>query len=627
MNVYKPNITLKHLTFTGKAAEKATVSFDPGLTVLFGASNTGKSFAVKAVNFMLGGSQPLPDITERRAYNRAWLGLDLPDSGAVTLVRALAGGAFEFYPGDVRPGEVAHGANVRTLSARHDRSNMDNLSQFLLEELGIGNFQISKDANGNKRTLSFRDLARFCIVDETAIQSEISPALSGQYQTGTAEKSIFKLLLTGVDDSAIVPVVDRKTYKVATNGKIELLDQMIEVIDEELTADYPLADELPAQWDRLEATWMGAQRELDNAQVSISSKLVEKKRIAANIRKVEERRAEVDVNIGRFRQLRHVYDSDMQRLEAIEEAGFLLGLGNEEDCPLCGAPPESQKHVHRLIEVDKTRAAANAEIEKIKRQSLELDKTLEDLQEEGKTLEEKIGQLYAELKAIEQYLADVLPAADAAKARVDELLLTRDRVKKGLSLLQRRQSLLTQREELASAKPVSSRGKPQLGVPGTVADEFAQMVSTVLTEWQFPGQRRVSFEEGTFDLRIDGKNRRDNGKGVRAITHAAFKVALLLFCRERGLPHPGFLVLDTPLLTYRDPLRSKEGPLSGDEQELKNTSLKDFFFEHLSNNSDKGQFIVVENIDMPKGIEQLAKLEVFTGDQAADRAGLFITSA
>ena len=126
----------------------------------------------------------------------------------------------------------------------------------------------------------------------------------------------------------------------------------------------------------------------------------------------------------------------------------------------------------------------------------------------------------------------------------------------------------------------------------------------------------------TFDLRIDGKLRKDNGKGVRAITHSAFKVALLLFCHERNLPHPGFLVLDTPLLTYRDPIRSKEGPLSPDEQALRNTSLKDFFFEHLSRNSDKGQFVVIENVDLPTHIEQLAQVETFTGDPLSGRQGL-----
>lgn len=101
-----------------------------------------------------------------------------------------------------------------------------------------------------------------------------------------------------------------------------------------------------------------------------------------------------------------------------------------------------------------------------------------------------------------------------------------------------------------------------------------------------------------------------------------FKVALLLFCHERNLPHPGFLVLDTPLLTYRDPIRSKEGPLSADEQALRNTSLKDFFFSHLSRNADKGQFVVIENVDLPPDIEQLAQLETFTGDSMSGRHGL-----
>jgi hypothetical protein len=109
---------------------------------------------------------------------------------------------------------------------------------------------------------------------------------------------------------------------------------------------------------------------------------------------------------------------------------------------------------------------------------------------------------------------------------------------------------------------------------------------------------------------------------VRAVTHAAFKVARVLYCHERNLPHPGFLILDTPLLTYRDPIHSKYGPLSADEEVFRNTSLKDFFFEHLSANSDKAQFMVIENIDLPSDIEQLAQVETFTGNPLSGRHGL-----
>jgi hypothetical protein len=147
-------------------------------------------------------------------------------------------------------------------------------------------------------------------------------------------------------------------------------------------------------------------------------------------------------------------------------------------------------------------------------------------------------------------------------------------------------------------------------------------VSDVLKAWKFPGECHVAFDESMYDLRIDGKNRKDNGKGVRAITHAAFKVALLIFCRERGLPHPGFLILDTPLLTYRDPL-SSDGPLERDEEELRKTALKQYFFEHLAATSTQGQFVIIENIDLPENLTKLGHIEVFTGDPHRPRTGLF----
>ncbi|MDC7742476.1 hypothetical protein [Rhizobium binxianense] len=83
------------------------------------------------------------------------------------------------------------------------------------------------------------------------------------------------------------------------------------------------------------------------------------------------------------------------------------------------------------------------------------------------------------------------------------------------------------------------------------------------------------------------------------------------FCRERNLPHPGLVVLDTPLLTYRDPL-SKDGPLAADEATIANTSLKDFFFEHLASLKGLGQFVIFENVDPPKDRSSIDRIEAFT---------------
>jgi hypothetical protein len=621
MTAENHRMAINGLSFTGPNRPLANVDFDLGLNLIFGASNTGKSFMVKVLDFMLGSSRPLPEISERDGYDRAWLALSLPTQGDVTLTRALAGGAFELHAGHVQ--SAMPGKNVRALSARHDHSNDDNVSQLLLNELGFGNKFIAVDANGKKRSLSFRDVIRFCLVDETIIQSETSPVEAGQYTTVTAERSAFKLLLTGVDDSAVVPVVNKNVFKTQTNAKLEILDEMIASIDENITADFPDVEGLTEQDEKLTRTFAAAQEEAQLRQDNIRAQLNRKRDAAQKLAITQQRLTEVVANLARFAQLDEVYSSDVQRLEAVEEAGFLLLLGSDKDCPLCGAAPAAQRHDHGIADIEKIRAASAVEIEKIVSLRASLEETVQSLAVEYETLTADFAAQNAELDIANEEIHRLSPEAREKQQFLNELTAVRDHVKRGLGLLAQKQTLMDRRAELANIKPASKSDKPRLGVSSTVAYDFAQTVSEVLHEWQFPGQRHVAFDEATYDLRIDGKHRRDNGKGVRAVTHAAFKVALLIFCRERGLPHPGFLVLDTPLLTYRDPIRSKKGPLAADEQELSNTSLRDFFFEHLASLSAFAEFIVVENIDPPSGIEKLGHTQVFTSDPTAGRFGLF----
>jgi hypothetical protein len=466
MTELRTGLTLKKLTFTGPDTASVGLNLTAGLNILYGASNTGKSFTVKVIDFMMGGSRELPDIEQRRPYERAWLTLNLPKSGDAVLARALAGGSFKIYSGDVGV-PPTEGVNARQLSARHDHSKADNLSQFLLDELGLGDTQVAVDQNGKKRSLSFRDLARFCITDETAIQSEVSPVESGQYQFTTLERSVFKLLVTGIDDNAIVPVLDRKTFKSATAGKLEVLDEMIAAISEELAADFPNADDLQDQSEKLEEGWARLQRDFQLAHDSIRSRLSRKRQLATDISLLERRRAEIEINLGRFEQLEEVYSSDVERLDAIEEAGFLLTLGGDKDCPLCGAAPGAQRHAHGTDEIEIARDAASAEVQKIMRQSVDLRATIGQLDIEGRQIQVRLVEFNDELTRIEAEFNELAPAADVAKQRLEESQSVRDRVRKGLGLMAQRTALQLRRNELAALKPTTKSERPKLGVPST----------------------------------------------------------------------------------------------------------------------------------------------------------------
>lgn len=85
-------IRIRHLLFTGPNVEAEGLRFDDGLNIVYGASNTGKSFATLALLYMLGAASKLPPIDEISYYDGIWLGLMLPNGDAITLYRSTKGG-------------------------------------------------------------------------------------------------------------------------------------------------------------------------------------------------------------------------------------------------------------------------------------------------------------------------------------------------------------------------------------------------------------------------------------------------------------------------------------------------------------------------------------------------------
>lgn len=149
----------------------------------------------------------------------------------------------------------------------------------------------------------------------------------------------------------------------------------------------------------------------------------------------------------------------------------------------------------------------------------------------------------------------------------------------------------------------------------TVAHSFAKTVEGILTGWHFPEVGDVYFDSKSRDLVIAGKSRSAFGKGLRAITHAAFTLGLLAFCRERHTPHTGFVVLDSPLLAYREP--------DGTEYDLTGTDLKDQFYAYLEALPEDTQVIVVENTDPPDAIMKREQSLMFGKNPHHGRYGLF----
>jgi hypothetical protein len=183
------------------------------------------------------------------------------------------------------------------------------------------------------------------------------------------------------------------------------------------------------------------------------------------------------------------------------------------------------------------------------------------------------------------------PSISTQRAAYSELFEKRSTVRDALNLI----ASIAQREDRKAtieAIPSSpdTREKLSSDLSTSTLDEFSGQMEDVLRSWNFPDASRVYFDKDSRDFVIAGKPRGSRGKGMRAITHAAFTISLLEYTCVNELPHPGFAVLDTPLLAYREP--------EGDEDDLSGTDVQDRFYEYLAAR-DERQVIVLENNDPP----------------------------
>ncbi|MCF5725293.1 hypothetical protein GIV38_27115, partial [Pseudomonas syringae] len=325
-------IRIRHLTFTGPNVEPALLEFDDGLTIIYGASNTGKSFTSKAILFMLGVSKSLPETEEIVAYDAAWLGLTLPDGRTVTLYRATRGGHFKLYDGLVRTASPDEGTLLRQ---QHDSKRTDSVSQMLLDVMGFASKYIVRDGNGTKDALSIYLLSPYAVVSEQDIIAEKSPVFSsGTPSERTFEQNLFKLLLTGIDDSAVVTVPKSSERKVAKAAKIELVDELIAQLDAELGEDPPAEKEREEQLIRLDASANDLFNRLQNVQRELDTLAINRREATNYCRELTEREGELELTLQRFAKLQAVYRSDLQRLQSIEEGGYVLVSMTGMDCPV-----------------------------------------------------------------------------------------------------------------------------------------------------------------------------------------------------------------------------------------------------------------------------------------------------
>jgi hypothetical protein len=605
--------SLTRLAVTGPG-EPAIVEFGPGLNVIWGPSDTGKTFIFACIDFCLGAGEPPAEIRESTGYTAAELTLVGRQDGIQrVLSRPLQGGAVTL--------EV--GGNTRSLGPKHKADDAMTVSGYLLELCGLQSRKLRTDASGKTRSMSFRDVARLTMIDEDTITGKHPPARTPHQRDRTVEDRAFRFFITGADDEAVVGDESPKTKKLQKKARAGLLRELLTAVERD-------QDSLSI---RIDDSQLGEQHlaELDRQRSALSTQLEEARESAHRIetlrrpiwRDLRESEAQVEALTeleSRFILLQAQYQSDVDRLEAAGEAAARLLELAEERCPICGATAEhhDRNHAPGLPTPQDVAAASRAESAKIIALAADLEAAIADnradiaaaqtqkesvrerLSELDRRVEEvmrpRLAELSRTLRAIERERAEHARALDVARRRIEL------------------HGLLGSAE--SPVEPGAFSGT-LAGPSAAEAEPFAKQVETVLRSWNYPSLDRVTFSDSTQDIVVSGQKRRNHGQGVRALMHSAFTLGLFRIVLDAGRGTPGVVLIDSPLVVYEEP---------DPEEEEFPAGVKDAFYRRISSDFRDAQVVIFENSAPPQGLDPSATVVHFT-HASHGRFGFFPQSA
>ena len=139
----------------------------------------------------------------------------------------------------------------------------------------------------------------------------------------------------------------------------------------------------------------------------------------------------------------------------------------------------------------------------------------------------------------------------------------------------------------------------------------------MLVSWNFIEEKsNVVFDKQNKDLCVDGKRKELFGKGARAIINSAFLIGLMQYCYDNRLCHPGVVILDTPLTTFREKDAAKN-----EKDESVGKDIKMAVYEKLATACKDYQIIIFENEEPTKDLKSNINYIHFSGNDNVDRKG------
>lgn len=590
---------LEKLVLTGEDVEPAIVEFEKGLNVIYGPSDTGKTYIFQCIQFLLGKSSLSKTVPEAEKYTKAYLQIKTYTQITHTIERSLKGGDFKQY-------DCAY--SIISTNIKPQIFNKDALSDFLLNICSISEKKALKNTKGAIKRITLRMLHNFFLLREDELQVEMSPIQKEQYTDKTYLENILKYLITGQDDDTVIIKTDAETISKQKN-KLEFLSEIIISTQEELSEYIDDGTKIEEQINKLNLSIQSLKDEHIELKNLFTEYDSERKNIVDVIRSKKSRLNYLSELLSRAHILSQQYNSDISRLRSTIEAIYSLDTFGLSSCPVCNSEVDS-KDINSSLIIE----SSKEEINKISALKNELDETIAMFESESEVLNNELKadskDLDGILSTIEKDINDKINDTNNKMSLYSDkkaLLSTAQILVQKISRYSLAQNTITQFLEKAKDNKPNTFQELDSILMKPITDN----IKNILKDINFPDLGDVTFSDKAKDFIINNKNRQAFGKGFRAITYSVFIMALMELLKSRNY-QLGLVVFDSPLVTYKQPNML--------EDEIISTDLAKNFYNYLADNFNELQVIIIENTTPPLDNTSIHIIE-FTKNRIHGRYG------
>lgn len=220
---------------TGSGKTDSIIDLSNGVNIIYGPSNTGKTYIVRCIDYMFGSDKEPIDISAGYQYIKI---IVKTARGTLTMSRKIGENKIQV---DSTDSKISSGK----YSSRASKKNYDKtINSVWLSLIGIDEMhEIIGNERFGKKVLSWRTFSHMFMLTETKIISENSAILSERYTNNTAELTSLIFLLSGKDFSeseakdskeikeakknAVKAYINKELFRLSERNQ-ELLDQLKE---------------------------------------------------------------------------------------------------------------------------------------------------------------------------------------------------------------------------------------------------------------------------------------------------------------------------------------------------------------------------------------------------------------